>query len=114
MLSDNQFLHPILPCEFLDSPEFESSRNTVDDKFKVGSFQLFTSAGNLIKSCSVSPFECERNLIRKVLLDKNDAEFFMFLLGFTQRTIYLRTSASSRRSFETVSFHYDNKVAFKF
>lgn len=36
VLSDNQFLHPILPCEFLDSPEFESSRNTVDDKFKVG------------------------------------------------------------------------------
>ncbi|XP_068905464.1 popeye domain-containing protein 3-like [Tenebrio molitor] len=35
VLSDNQFLHPILPCEFLDSPEFESSRNTVDDKFKV-------------------------------------------------------------------------------
>ncbi|XP_060517684.1 popeye domain-containing protein 3-like [Cylas formicarius] len=35
VLSDNQFLHPILPCEFMDSPEFESSRNTVDDKFKV-------------------------------------------------------------------------------
>ncbi|CAG9825231.1 unnamed protein product [Phaedon cochleariae] len=35
VLSDNQFLHPILPCEFLDSPEFESSRNTVDDKFKL-------------------------------------------------------------------------------
>lgn len=35
VLSDNQFLHPILPCEFLDSPEFESSRSTVDDKFKV-------------------------------------------------------------------------------
>ncbi|KAK9694007.1 Popeye protein conserved region [Popillia japonica] len=35
VLSDNQFLHPILPCEFLDSPEFESSRNTVEDKFKV-------------------------------------------------------------------------------
>ncbi|KAG5868747.1 hypothetical protein JTB14_013756 [Gonioctena quinquepunctata] len=35
VLSDNQFLHPILPCEFLDSPEFESSRNTIDDKFKV-------------------------------------------------------------------------------
>ncbi|KAK4879121.1 hypothetical protein RN001_007267 [Aquatica leii] len=34
-LCDNQFLHPILPCEFLDSPEFESSRNTIDDKFKV-------------------------------------------------------------------------------
>ncbi|CAH0557306.1 unnamed protein product [Brassicogethes aeneus] len=35
VLSDNQFLHPILPCEFMDSPEFESSRNTIDDKFKV-------------------------------------------------------------------------------
>lgn len=35
VLSDDQFLHPILPCEFLDSPEFESSRNTVEDKFKV-------------------------------------------------------------------------------
>lgn len=32
--SDQQFLHPILPCEFLDSPEFESRMN-VDDKFKV-------------------------------------------------------------------------------
>ncbi|KAG5330912.1 POPD1 protein, partial [Acromyrmex heyeri] len=31
----NGFLHPILPCEFLDSPEFESSRASVDDKFKV-------------------------------------------------------------------------------
>ncbi|ENN77422.1 hypothetical protein YQE_06247, partial [Dendroctonus ponderosae] len=37
VLSDNQFLHPILPCEFMDSPEFESSRNTVDDKFKATS-----------------------------------------------------------------------------
>ncbi|XP_025160621.1 popeye domain-containing protein 3 isoform X2 [Harpegnathos saltator] len=35
VLSDNNFLHPILPCEFLDSPEFESSRASVDDKFKV-------------------------------------------------------------------------------
>lgn len=35
VLSDNQFLHAILPCEFLDSPEFESSRNTVNDKFRV-------------------------------------------------------------------------------
>lgn len=34
-MSGNQFLHPILPCEFLDSPEFESSRATVDEKFKV-------------------------------------------------------------------------------
>lgn len=35
MISENQYLHPILPCEFLDSPEFESSRNTPDDKFNV-------------------------------------------------------------------------------
>ncbi|XP_054263535.1 popeye domain-containing protein 3-like [Macrosteles quadrilineatus] len=34
VLSDQQFLHPILPCEFLDSPEFESRAN-MDDKFKV-------------------------------------------------------------------------------
>lgn len=32
---DHQFLHPIMPCEFLDSPEFESSRATTDEKFKV-------------------------------------------------------------------------------
>ncbi|KAK2581252.1 hypothetical protein KPH14_008042 [Odynerus spinipes] len=35
VLSDTSFLHPILPCEFLDSPEFESSRASRDDKFKV-------------------------------------------------------------------------------
>ncbi|XP_063983340.1 popeye domain-containing protein 3-like isoform X1 [Diachasmimorpha longicaudata] len=35
VLSETNFLHPILPCEFLDSPEFESSRASVDDKFKV-------------------------------------------------------------------------------
>lgn len=35
VLSESNFLHPILPCEFLDSPEFESSRASVDDKFKV-------------------------------------------------------------------------------
>lgn len=35
VLSDSNYLHPILPCEFLDSPEFESSRASVDDKFKV-------------------------------------------------------------------------------
>ncbi|PSN32421.1 hypothetical protein C0J52_27292 [Blattella germanica] len=35
VMSDHQFLHPIMPCEFLDSPEFESSRATTDDKFKV-------------------------------------------------------------------------------
>ncbi|KAL1131493.1 hypothetical protein AAG570_011110 [Ranatra chinensis] len=34
VLSDNHFLHPILACEFLDSPEFESRAN-MDDKFKV-------------------------------------------------------------------------------
>ena len=34
-MSGHQFLHPILPCEFLDSPEFESSRATIDEKFKV-------------------------------------------------------------------------------
>ncbi|CAH2236990.1 jg9483 [Pararge aegeria aegeria] len=35
VMSGHQFLHPILPCEFLDSPEFESSRATIDEKFKV-------------------------------------------------------------------------------
>ncbi|XP_012219484.1 popeye domain-containing protein 3-like [Linepithema humile] len=35
VLSESNFLHPILPCEFLDSPEFESSRASVDEKFKV-------------------------------------------------------------------------------
>ncbi|XP_044007452.1 popeye domain-containing protein 3-like isoform X2 [Aphidius gifuensis] len=35
VLSESNFLHPILPCEFLDSPEFESSRASIDDKFKV-------------------------------------------------------------------------------
>ncbi|XP_011697434.1 PREDICTED: popeye domain-containing protein 3-like isoform X2 [Wasmannia auropunctata] len=35
VLSDTNFLHPILPCEFLDSPEFESSRASIDEKFKV-------------------------------------------------------------------------------
>ena len=44
VMSDHQFLHPIMPCEFLDSPEFESSRATTDDKFKVGyeSYTYFT------------------------------------------------------------------------
>jgi hypothetical protein len=37
-MSDHQFLHPIMPCEFLDSPEFESSRATTDEKFKVGNY----------------------------------------------------------------------------
>ncbi|KOB66003.1 putative popeye protein 3, partial [Operophtera brumata] len=35
VMSGHQFLHPILPCEFLDSPEFESSRANIDEKFKV-------------------------------------------------------------------------------
>lgn len=34
VLQDHQLLHPIQPCEFLDSPEFESRVNE-DDKFKV-------------------------------------------------------------------------------
>lgn len=34
VLQDHQFLHPIGPCEFLDSPEFES-RGSSEDKFKV-------------------------------------------------------------------------------
>ena len=34
-MSDNQFLHSISPMEFMDSPEFESSRATLEDKFKV-------------------------------------------------------------------------------
>ena len=43
VLSDSNFLHPILPCEFLDSPEFESSRASVDDKFKVKNVISFAS-----------------------------------------------------------------------
>ncbi|XP_071455031.1 popeye domain-containing protein 3-like isoform X1 [Hetaerina americana] len=35
VLAGQQFLHHIHACEFLDSPEFESSRATTDDKFKV-------------------------------------------------------------------------------
>lgn len=34
VLQDHQLLHPIGPCEFLDSPEFES-RGSSEDKFKV-------------------------------------------------------------------------------
>lgn len=41
VLSDSNFLHPILPCEFLDSPEFESSRASVDEKFKVRICRIF-------------------------------------------------------------------------
>lgn len=37
VLCDGHFLHPILACEFLDSPEFESRAN-MDDKFKVYNF----------------------------------------------------------------------------
>lgn len=35
VISGNHFLHHILPKEFLDSPEFESSRVGVEEKFKV-------------------------------------------------------------------------------
>lgn len=38
VLCDSHFLHPILACEFLDSPEFESRAN-MDDKFKVRCFK---------------------------------------------------------------------------
>lgn len=40
VLQDHQFLHPIGPCEFLDSPEFES-RGSSEDKFKVEFFIVF-------------------------------------------------------------------------
>jgi hypothetical protein len=48
VMSDHQFLHPIMPCEFLDSPEFESSRATTDDKFKVGKKKLCVFTENKI------------------------------------------------------------------
>ncbi|XP_069983410.1 popeye domain-containing protein 3-like [Penaeus vannamei] len=35
VMADNQFLHAITNMQFLDSPEFESSRASLDDKFKV-------------------------------------------------------------------------------
>ncbi|XP_076067319.1 popeye domain-containing protein 3-like isoform X2 [Oratosquilla oratoria] len=35
VMSDNQFLHSIGAMQFLDSPEFESSRASLEDKFKV-------------------------------------------------------------------------------
>lgn len=35
VLTDHHFLHYIHPRQFLDSPEFESTRSGVDDKFKV-------------------------------------------------------------------------------
>ena len=47
-MSDHQFLHPIMPCEFLDSPEFESSRATTDDKFKVrNNFYAYFTENNV-------------------------------------------------------------------
>ncbi|KAF0300701.1 Blood vessel epicardial substance [Amphibalanus amphitrite] len=36
VLSDNNFLHSIGPNQFLDSPEFESTKATAEEKFKVG------------------------------------------------------------------------------
>jgi Popeye protein conserved region. len=48
VMSDHQFLHPIMPCEFLDSPEFESSRATTDDKFKVrNNFYAYFTENNV-------------------------------------------------------------------
>ncbi|XP_050539586.1 popeye domain-containing protein 3-like isoform X2 [Daktulosphaira vitifoliae] len=41
VLQDHQLLHPIGPCEFLDSPEFES-RGSSEDKFKVSVFAATT------------------------------------------------------------------------
>ncbi|KAG1650149.1 Popeye domain-containing protein 3 [Nymphon striatum] len=35
VLTDHQFLHHIHPLQFMDSPEFESCKAGVDDKFKV-------------------------------------------------------------------------------
>lgn len=35
VVSDGTTLHTIDPNEFLDSPEFESSRASVEDKFRV-------------------------------------------------------------------------------
>ncbi|XP_042214345.1 popeye domain-containing protein 3-like [Homarus americanus] len=35
VMADNQFLHSIINMQFLDSPEFESSRASLEDKFKV-------------------------------------------------------------------------------
>ncbi|KAK3860435.1 hypothetical protein Pcinc_033514 [Petrolisthes cinctipes] len=35
VMADNQFLHSINAMQFLDSPEFESSRASLEDKFKV-------------------------------------------------------------------------------
>ena len=38
VLSDNSFLHGIGPNQFLDSPEFESTKATAEEKFKVGGY----------------------------------------------------------------------------
>ncbi|XP_050696655.1 popeye domain-containing protein 3-like isoform X2 [Eriocheir sinensis] len=35
VMADNQFLHSITSMQFIDSPEFESSRASLEDKFKV-------------------------------------------------------------------------------
>lgn len=43
VLAGGHFLHAIAPMEFLDSPEFESSRATHDDKFKVSIVAATTS-----------------------------------------------------------------------
>lgn len=62
VLSDNQFLHPILPCEFLDSPEFESSRNTVDDKFKVSCVLVeIINMLKLLLELLTNSFNCNEN-----------------------------------------------------
>lgn len=43
VLCDSNYLHSILPCDFLDSPEFESSKASMDDKFKVRNEIYWTS-----------------------------------------------------------------------
>uniref|UniRef100_A0A6A7G6C3 Popeye domain-containing protein 3-like n=2 Tax=Hirondellea gigas TaxID=1518452 RepID=A0A6A7G6C3_9CRUS len=43
VLNGGQFLHSISPMEFLDSPEFESSRASLDEKFKVSIVSASTS-----------------------------------------------------------------------
>lgn len=57
VLSESNFLHPILPCEFLDSPEFESSRASVDDKFKVIKMFKFMNI-SLKPNCILILFSC--------------------------------------------------------
>nr|CAD7261241.1 unnamed protein product [Timema shepardi] len=53
VMSDQQFLHPILPCEFLDSPEFESSRATTEDKFKQSSFNTTSALANYANEAGI-------------------------------------------------------------